>query len=69
MTRNRLLTSGQAAEYLGVPYKFFQRSWCDLIPRIRTAKGWRRYYTVDLDRFRRDITEYPENPQGSEVGN
>jgi len=49
---------------LGVEPKFFTRYWADEIPQVpRMGRGWRRFYTADIDRFKQSIVVDPNKEE------
>lgn len=58
----KIVTSGQAAQAVGLTRKQFRR-WADSIPVIRRGKGWRYFRLKDVLEFFEKIREAPEVPE------
>jgi len=76
--KRRLLSAGQAADYLGMTRKQFRRVQ-DEIPQAMPRRagesgslGWRRYWQHDLDRWvdqvRRETVGVDSSPKGNVCG-
>ncbi len=58
MTGEKMLSAGEAAEYLGIHIKTV-RAWADKgwLPSVRWPNGWRYFRQADLDEMRRRLVE------------
>ena len=72
--KRQLLTSGQAAAYLGLYRKEFMR-WAVYLPKVRAGRGWSYFLIKDLDKFEAYIkagtqppTEQPPQPTKPKAG-